>query len=177
MTKTSSAWKTYNGPKHSTFWGSTPIQRKKSSANRKPFHSVPLTRFCTRRAFVTGPGDYRDYGGIAVERGDDPNAQDFDLDWPSCYRNIEHDLEALFPFHWCCYEILAKCLTGSFDDGGLDKDLPYSIMNELSPDSGGGMSLLHVDYGDAGRIQHQFWETEAVYEFLVGHPRNAPGVR
>lgn len=111
-------------------------------------------------------------GSISVERGDDPNALEVDLDLPSCYRDYGEECEALIPFHWCCYEILVKCLAGSFDDASLDKDLLYRIMYELSPDSEGGIYLLHIDYGDAAAMQDELWNVEAGYEFLVSHPRN-----
>lgn len=125
-----------------------------------------------RRAFVSGPGCYNDYGSVLVESGDDPNAEDFDLDMPACYHNFLDGSHVIFPFHWCCYEVLAKCLTGSFNDDDLDKDLVYGIMRELAPSCG---SSLSIAYGDVRFMQGQFWEILAGYEYVVSHPRNVPG--
>lgn len=122
---------------------------------------------------MSGPGTYNDCWGVSVESGDDPNAEDVNLDMPSCYHNLDAICDAIFPFHWCCYEILTKCLTGSFDDDRLDKDLLYSVMQGLSLDA--GTCLRVVDYGDAARMQGQNWETLAGYEFIVSHPFNVPG--
>lgn len=69
--------------------------------------------------------------------------------------------------------MLAKCLTGSFNDASLDKDLLYSIMHELSPYD--GSALTGVDYGVVSDMQGQFWQNLAGYEFVVSHPRDVPG--
>lgn len=69
--------------------------------------------------------------------------------------------------------MLAKCLTGSFNDGSLDKDLLHSIMHKLSPYD--GTSLSGIDYGDVSDMRDQYWKTLAGYEFVVSHPRNVPG--
>lgn len=69
--------------------------------------------------------------------------------------------------------MLAKCLIGSFDDDSLDRDLLCNTMHELAPDFARYLSGL--DYGDAGLMQGQFWETLAGYEFVVGYHWNVPG--
>lgn len=122
---------------------------------------------------MSGPGTYNDCLGVSVDSGDDPNAKDVDLDMPSCYRNLDDMCDAIFPIHWCCYELLTKCLTGSFDDDRLDKDLLYSVMQGLLLDSGTCSRV--VGHGDADRMQGQNWETLASYEFVVSHPLNVPG--
>lgn len=122
---------------------------------------------------MSGPGTYNDCLGVSVKSGDDPNAKDVDLDMPSCYRNLDYICDAIFPIHWCSYELLTKCLTGSFDDDRLDKDLLYSVMQGLLLDS--GTCLRVVGHGDADRMQGQNWETLASYEFVVSHPLNVPG--
>lgn len=69
--------------------------------------------------------------------------------------------------------MLSKCITGSFDDDELDKDLLYGIMQDLSVDY--SRSFEKIDYGDAGHMQDQFWQAVPGYEFLVSHPRDVPG--
>lgn len=154
-----------------------------SSADCKAAQKAPLTCACSRRAFVSGPGTYDDIGYVDVDVGDDPNCEEFDFGRVLCYRNEDDKGDAIFPFHWCCYEMLAKCITGSFeassfDDEGdlvysLDNDLLYGIMQELSQDL--GRCFSNIDYGDAGRMQDQFWEAKPGYEFLVCHPLEVAG--
>ncbi|KAI3391427.1 hypothetical protein diail_7378 [Diaporthe ilicicola] len=126
----------------------------------------------SEQAFVSGPGNYNDYGSVSVEEGDDPNALGSDLDSMFCYSRF--DSEPIFPFHWCCYEILAKFLTGSFDDGKLDKNLLFSVMEELATDH--SCSLWVLDYDIVGHMQGQWWENHAGFELLVSPPRGMPGV-
>lgn len=142
------------------------------SADWKPSPSFPLTHFCACRAFVSGEGTYQDYGGVDVDIGDVTNAEDIDLGWATCYGNQDNNCDAIFPFHWCCYELLSKCITGSFDDDDLDKDLLYSIMQDLLVDF--GRSFEKIDYGDASHMQDQFWQAVPGYEYLVSHPRDVP---
>lgn len=47
-------------------------------------------------------------------------------------------------------------------------------MRELAPED--CRVLEGLEYGAAGFMQEQFWETLAGYEFLVSNPRDAPGV-
>ncbi|KAG8164083.1 hypothetical protein KVR01_006001 [Diaporthe batatas] len=138
----------------------------------------------TYKAFVSGPGTYDEVGGVFVDDGDDPNAEDFDFGRVLCYQNQDDNRDAIFPFHWCCYEMLSKCITGSFeassfsDDGvlvySIDNDLLYSIMQELLRNFG-YKSFSNIDYGEARRMQEQTWEIEPGYEFLVRHPLDVPG--
>lgn len=111
-----------------------------------------------------------DRGIVDVEDGDDPNALGADIPSMICY---SRDHETIFPFHWCCYEILAKCLTGSFDDGMLDKDLLFRIMGRLTPVS--DHLLSGIDYGIVSGMQGLFRESHAGFEVVVSHPRDVPG--
>lgn len=121
---------------------------------------------------MSGPGTLNGPGHVLVRNGDDPNAQDVDLNLPTCFDSRG----GIFPFHWSCYRMLCKCLTGSFDDGGLDKDLLYNIMEELSPYCVN--ALENIDYGDASEMQgEQTWETLAGFEFIVSHPWKMRGAR
>lgn len=90
----------------------------------------------------------------------------------NCYQSWESD-DPVFPFHLCCYEILVKHHTGSFDVGKLDMDLMYSTMREFTTD---GCSSLKIDYGAADFMHDQFWVDSPGYEYLVSHPRDLAGV-
>lgn len=176
-TGTSSARKMCSGPGHFTSSPSTPTQRERKSQSPSIGDGIlsavwPHLTSQRHRAFVSGPGSYGDYGRVSVESGDDPNAEGADLADASCYDDVDSQCGPLIPFHWCCYEMLVKCITGSLNDGSLDKDLLYAIMDSLSPGSGG--PLAGLDYGDAGDMQSQFWEVVAGYEYLVSYPRKVP---
>ncbi|KKY27766.1 putative f-box domain protein [Diplodia seriata] len=102
------------------------------------------------KAFIAGPGHYWDYGGVEFdgELGDGvPH-----------YYSVVSDITAVFPFHWCCFELLLKALTGTADPGMLEKDLLYSIMEDLAPDCA---SRLDLDYGTPDPEDGQFWESRA----------------
>ncbi|KAL1864685.1 hypothetical protein Daus18300_007487 [Diaporthe australafricana] len=122
------------------------------------------------KAFVSGPGVYIDRGRVDVENGHDPNALGADVPSMVCY---SRNHKTIFPFHRCCYEILAKCLTGSFDDGKLEKDLLFSVMEKLAPIT--EHLLLGIDYGTVSGMHRHFWESHAGYELVVSQPRDVPG--
>lgn len=107
-----------------------------------------------------------------MEAGDDVNVEGVEINAMSCYDNFGNGEPLIFPFHWCCYELLSKCITGSFDVSKLDKDLLFSIMHELSFGSG----RLELNYGVTEGMQQQFWETCPGYELVVSHPQDTPGV-
>lgn len=73
------------------------------------------------------------------------------------YEAIEQGIEAVFPLHDCCLELLTECLTGAKDVSGLDKDVLYEAMFRLS---GGYATSLSLDYG-AISGQDQCWESIA----------------
>ena len=125
------------------------------------------------RAFVAGPGEYTDYGAVNIEGTNHPNAEGVDIGDLTCYYSWDSN-DPVFPFHWGCFELLAKCQTGSFDVDKLDKDLLYSIMRELAPEY--GSILDKIDYGEAFITHEQYWESDSGYEFLVSNPRVVPGI-
>jgi hypothetical protein len=59
----------------------------------------------------------------------------------------------VFPFHWCCLEILARVLTGSPDVRRIDKDALYSVMSELV---GWNKNRLDLDYGSISGCQEEW---------------------
>ncbi|KAH6983919.1 hypothetical protein EDB80DRAFT_783222 [Ilyonectria destructans] len=117
------------------------------------------------RAFISGPGSYEDAGSLEVELGDDPNQPQSPTMF-NCYEAIEQGIEAVFPLHDCCLELLTECLTGAKDVSGLDKDVLYEAMFRLS---GGYATSLSLDYG-AISGQDQCWESISGEEFSVSHP-------
>lgn len=62
----------------------------------------------------------------------------------------------VLPFHWCCFEILTRTLTGSPNPQDLNLDVLYHIMTTLS---NGSSSALQLSYGDdIHRAQGRYWE-------------------
>lgn len=125
-----------------------------------------------RKTFIAGPGHYWDYGSVEIDAGQpDPNQPD-DGNF-TCYYSIESGELPVFPFHWCCYELLLRTLTGTTDADKLDRDLLYNIMHELAPDYA---KALELDYGDPCPDQDQFWCSNAGEEVLVVQPSLNPEI-
>lgn len=122
---------------------------------------------------MAGPGSYINYGGVEVEQGSVPIADGIDPGMLNCYYSWGSG-DPVFPFHMCCYEILAKYHTGSFDVGKLDKDLMYSTMREFTTND--CIVLQEIYYGDASSMQEQYWCILPGYEYLVSHPVDVAGV-
>lgn len=113
---------------------------------------------------MAGPGQYQEFSTVSID----------DLDAYQCY-NAWDTGEPLYPFHWCCYEVLARCLTGSFDAGKLDGDLLYGVMRGLTGEW--AKVLDDIDYGDAVWMHEQYWRVTPGYEYLVSQPRDVPGAK
>ena len=127
-------------------------------------HSTKLSR-----AFISGPGVYHDRGGVYLEAGDDTNYSSGKLWGIKCYyyNCVKEDL--VFPFHWPCYELLARALTGTNDVETaikqVDNDVLYTIMRSSPlPERGRGLSL---DYDVNSKAQEQWWLCIPGYEFVV----------
>ncbi|KAF9885251.1 hypothetical protein FE257_000611 [Aspergillus nanangensis] len=108
------------------------------------------------KAFISGPGYYADIGEIAVktesESGHTQQRNVF-----ACYGSGSDDARGpVIPFHWCCYEILTRTLTGSTDTNNVNTDVLYTVMNDLCNMSG---SALDVTYGP---------------DYCATHPTNTP---
>lgn len=100
-----------------------------------------------------------------MEPGSDPNYPSDDFF--SCYSDFDNQGNPVFPFHWCCYQLLSKTLTGTTEVSRIDKDVLYSIMQELSA---GGAPRLDLDYGDPGPPVEQFWDSNHGEELFLCHP-------
>ncbi|KAA8651251.1 uncharacterized protein ATNIH1004_000129 [Aspergillus tanneri] len=108
------------------------------------------------KAFISGPGYYADMGELVVKAG--PGSErPLHRDVYSCYSyGNEAASGPALPFHWCCFEILTRMLTGSTDTSNLNLDVLYNIMSALSNASS---SALHLSYGDDIRhAQGRYWE-------------------
>ncbi|QSS54016.1 F-box domain-containing protein [Histoplasma capsulatum var. duboisii H88] len=91
------------------------------------------------------------------------NLNSLDTNWVSCYGFSDR---SAFPFHWCCFEILVRVLTGSTEIGQIDKDLLYHVMLGLSPQYS---RYLEIDYGNLTGVE-QFWDCVPGEEYSVTHP-------
>ncbi|KAG5293887.1 F-box domain-containing protein [Histoplasma capsulatum G186AR] len=119
------------------------------------------------KTYISGEGTYSDFDAVEFSSGDDPNVpqnhNSLDKNWVTCYGFS--DLSA-FPFHWCCFEILIRVLTGSTEIGQIDKDLLYHVMLGLSPQYS---RYLEIDYGNLTGVE-QFWDCVPGEEYSVTHP-------
>ncbi|RFU26663.1 hypothetical protein B7463_g9679, partial [Scytalidium lignicola] len=122
------------------------------------------------KSYISGQGSYDDYGNVNVEPGDDPN-----FDGPgslSCYFNHEHE-GPVFPFHWCCYELLARVLTGTSDISRINKDLVFAVFHEATEDYA---NRLSVDYGSPEPPGEQFWNSNDGEEIFASNPAPTPDI-
>ncbi|KAL4959786.1 F-box protein [Aspergillus stella-maris] len=119
-------------------------------------------------AFVSGPGYYSDAGEMAVKLGNRIQRTYF-----SCYGfGTDTSPGPVIPFHWCCFEILLRSLTGSTDVKNVNLDVLYDAMMSLCNQAG---SALRLNYGeDVAQGQGQYWRCLPGVEYTVHHPTNTP---
>ncbi|KAJ3550070.1 hypothetical protein NM208_g165 [Fusarium decemcellulare] len=72
----------------------------------------------------------------------------------------------VFPFHWPCYEILARYITGHPDPKTLDKGALFRSFARVLRQYEG----LDLDYGDARIAQDQYWKSIPGMEYTVVNP-------
>ncbi|KAI9369861.1 hypothetical protein BJX61DRAFT_124657 [Aspergillus egyptiacus] len=120
------------------------------------------------KAFISGPGYYADAGELAVKMGQAAKRTYF-----GCYGfGTDETPGPVLPFHWCCFEILLRALTGTTDPRNVNLDALYSAMMSLCNGSG---SALRLPYGDdVARAQGQYWQSLSGAEYSVRHPINTP---
>lgn len=133
-------------------------------------HVVGLNRQTSGKsvAFVSGRGEYDDYGVFVVEQpGNDPNdPQDSQY---ACYTNIEADQFPVYPFHRACLHLFARNV-------GLDRvedinfDILYAVFSQNCVEWG---SSLELNYGEI-EAGEQFWIACPGLEYSVADPGPNP---
>ncbi|KAF2088931.1 hypothetical protein K490DRAFT_55555 [Saccharata proteae CBS 121410] len=127
------------------------------------------------KTFIAGPGHYDDYGSVRFEGSQaesDPNYPEDDfLSCTFSYGTFDEDRDPVFPFHWCCFELLLKSITGKMDPSAVDRNALYNTMRDVAPEYGGSLLL---DYGEPTLSHEQFWESMPGQEYLVVHPTVIP---
>jgi hypothetical protein len=123
----------------------------------------------SQSAFLSGPGRYDDYGIAQAEPGSDPN---FDPNMVlCCYYNQDH-ADPVFPFHWCCWDVLVRCLARRTNGSSVAKESIYNLMYDLTLPFG---SRLNLDYGNPPPPDEQYWTSTAGEEIFVSCPIAPPG--
>ncbi|KAJ4253825.1 hypothetical protein NW762_010220 [Fusarium torreyae] len=139
--------------------------------------ATPVVRLLVRprliayRFYISGSGWADCLGGVGVEEGDDPDFQ-YASPHVTMYGETEGP-ERIFPFHWPCYETLTRYITRTPNTTELDKGALYKAFNDINQE----YRSLYLDYGDAGRFQEQFWESEYGMEYLVINPQYRPELK
>ncbi|KAL3472543.1 F-box domain protein [Aspergillus californicus] len=123
-----------------------------------------------KKAFISGPGYYADAGELAVKVGQTARRTYF-----NCYGVGSNEAPGpVVPFHWCCFEILLRTLTGTTDLKNVNLDTLYDAMMSQCNTTG---SALRLPYGDdVARAQGQYWQSLPGAEYTVRHPTNTPGL-
>ncbi len=134
-------------------------------ARRADRHAEP-------RAFISGPGRGFPSGRVDVAAGDDDG--DGAAAGALCYRSTAR---GVFPFHGCCYELLARVLArgGSGGSAAVDKERLFAAMWALWTEHGRYVTL-GLDYCGAEEAQNPWWACIPGDEYLVVQPAHADGL-
>ncbi|KAL4895146.1 F-box domain protein [Aspergillus ambiguus] len=126
------------------------------------------------KAFISGPGYYADIGEVAVKAESASNNTQKRSVF-ACYGSGTGDSPGpVIPFHWCCFEILTRALTGSTNPDHVDMEVLYAVMMDLCNMSG---SALHLSYGDeVQESQGRYWECIPGAEYCATHPTETPAL-
>lgn len=126
------------------------------------------------KAFISEQGYYADMGELVVKAKPD-SSRPLHRDVYACYSDATEEASGpVLPFHWCCFEILTRTLTGSTNPQDLNLDVLYHIMATLS---NGSSSALQLSYGDdIHRAQGRYWECIPGAEYCATHPTNIPNL-
>ncbi|KAL4882185.1 hypothetical protein BJY04DRAFT_187338 [Aspergillus karnatakaensis] len=120
------------------------------------------------KAFISGPGYYADAGELAVKMGERAKRTYF-----NCYGFGTDDAPGpVVPFHWSCFEILLRTLTGTTDPKNVNLDVLYDAMMSQCNTSGSALRLAYGD--DVARAQGQYWRCLPGAEYSVKHPTSTP---
>ncbi|KAL4867041.1 hypothetical protein BDV12DRAFT_128199 [Aspergillus spectabilis] len=122
------------------------------------------------KAFISGPGYYADAGELAVKMGQREKRTYF-----NCYGfGTDEAPGPVVPFHYCCFEILLRTLTGTTDPNNVNLDVLYDVMMSQCNTSGSALRLAYGD--DVARAQGQYWRCLPGAEYSVKHPTITPGL-
>ncbi|KAB8246412.1 hypothetical protein BDV35DRAFT_354108 [Aspergillus flavus] len=90
-----------------------------------------------------------------------------------CYDEGTEDAAGpVLPFHWSCFEILTRVLTGSTEISRVNLNALYGVMSALT-----NHSSLHLSYGnDISRSQGRYWECIPGAEYCAKNPTDTPMV-
>jgi hypothetical protein len=126
-----------------------------------------------KKAFVSGQGDYWDYGFVGVLRGDDPNfpegtsgVGEHGITDFTCYCPDDLDEHLVVPFHDECFQVLCNAIAITVGRR-VDHDVLYTKCAELCEN---WSYRLNLDYGDPEPPCEQFWVSESGQEVLVANP-------
>ncbi|KAK4236390.1 hypothetical protein C8A03DRAFT_16969 [Achaetomium macrosporum] len=86
------------------------------------------------------------------------------------YSKQDHSGLLVFPFHYCCFNILTQVLTGGNDTTKIDEDALFDTMARLVQTHS---VCLDIDYGSISG-QDQRWESIPGEEFSVTNPSSSP---
>ncbi|KAF7592526.1 hypothetical protein BBP40_012750 [Aspergillus hancockii] len=122
------------------------------------------------KAFISGPGYYADIGELVVRPGKDlyqPSSRKTFM----CYEEgTEEASGPVLPFHWSCFEILTRTLTGSPNVETVNHEALYGVMSTLS-----NHNSLQLNYGnDVSRSQGRYWECIPGAEYCAKNPIDTP---
>ncbi|KAI2870242.1 hypothetical protein CBS76997_5584 [Aspergillus niger] len=126
------------------------------------------------KAFLSDEGYYADIGEFVVKAKSDGSRSRSQRVY-SCYGHGSEEAPGpVLPFHWGCFEILTRALTGTTDTKNVNLDVLYNIMTPLCNMSG---SALQLNYGDdIQRSQGRYWECIPGAEYCAAHPVETPGL-
>ncbi|KAL4904301.1 hypothetical protein BDW74DRAFT_168361 [Aspergillus multicolor] len=120
------------------------------------------------KSFISGPGYYADAGPVKM-------GQRAKRTYFNCYGfGTDEAPGPVVPFHWCCFEILLRSLTGTTNPKNIDLDVLYDVMMGMCNGSGSALRLAYGD--DVAHAQGQYWRCLPGAEFSVRHPTNTPNL-
>jgi len=107
---------------------------------------------------------------VDVTAGDDPNFDPNTSHFVCYYTELEPQI--VFPFHWPCWELLVRCITGGPESSPINKEALYDVMSGLTTS---WCSRLELKYGNPEPPNGQFWMSRAGEEIFLAKPTTPPG--
>ncbi|KAE8155114.1 hypothetical protein BDV25DRAFT_146590 [Aspergillus avenaceus] len=124
----------------------------------------------TAKAFIAGPGYYADIGELVIKPGTETYQPKRRTTYMCYDEGTEEASGPVLPFHWSCFEILTRVLTGSTDTETVDLNVLYHALSPIT-----NHSSLQLNYGgDVSRAQGRYWECIPGAEYCAKHPIETP---